>query len=116
MHPVMLQMQKVCTEEYTLPKFGNQKEGVKIYPGTTVIIPVQSIHRYFYFFSLSQTGNCSKTSWLISAIQIFIRIQLNSIHFVLMKVNERTGTKLIICHSAKVIWNNKPCIYFKHFN
>lgn len=50
MHPVMLQMQKLCTEEYTLPKFGSQKEGVKIYPGTTVIIPVQSIHRYLYFF------------------------------------------------------------------
>lgn len=67
MHPVMLQMQKVCTEEYTLPKFGNQKEGVKIYPGTTVIIPVQSIHRYFYFSSNR------KRAMAINQIELFQR-------------------------------------------
>lgn len=31
---------------YTLPIFGNQKEGVTIYPGQTVIIPVRAIHMY----------------------------------------------------------------------
>lgn len=35
---------KLCTQEYTLSKFGNQKEGVKLYPGTTVLIPVKAIH------------------------------------------------------------------------
>lgn len=35
---------KLCTQEYTLPRFGNQKEGVKVYPGTTVYIPIHGIH------------------------------------------------------------------------
>lgn len=44
LNPAVLHMLKVSTAEYTLPKFGEQKEGVKIYPGTTVIIPTRGIH------------------------------------------------------------------------
>lgn len=42
-------MNKLCTAEYTLPKIGNQKEGVKIQPGTTVIIPVRGIHLWVLY-------------------------------------------------------------------
>lgn len=42
--PVIMRIRKSCTKEYTLPRFGTQKEGVIIYPGTSVIIPVLAIH------------------------------------------------------------------------
>lgn len=43
---VVFYISKICTQQYTLPKFGNQKEGVTINPGTTVVIPVRAIHLY----------------------------------------------------------------------
>lgn len=44
LHSAVLHMLKLSTADYTLPRFGEQKEGVKIPPGTTVIIPTRAIH------------------------------------------------------------------------
>lgn len=44
LNPILGIFSKLCTKEYTLPPYESQKEGVKIQPGTTVIIPVRSIH------------------------------------------------------------------------
>ncbi|XP_031632668.1 probable cytochrome P450 6a13 [Contarinia nasturtii] len=43
-HPPVLTMSKVCTENYTLPKTNGQSEPVTIRPGTFVQIPIYSIH------------------------------------------------------------------------
>lgn len=37
-------MAKICTQQYALPIFGDQKEPVVIYPGTAIVIPVHAIH------------------------------------------------------------------------
>lgn len=44
LNPILAQFTKLCTKEYTLPPIGDQKTGVKISPGTTVVIPVRGIH------------------------------------------------------------------------
>lgn len=41
---VSMLLPKLCTQTYTLPRFGAQKEGVTIYPGTTILIPTRAIH------------------------------------------------------------------------
>lgn len=46
MHPALMAMSKVCTQEYTLPKTSEQSEPVTIHPGTAVNIPVMGIHMY----------------------------------------------------------------------
>lgn len=43
-HPALMVMQKVCTQEYTLPKTSAQSKPVTIQPGTVVNIPVLGIH------------------------------------------------------------------------
>lgn len=44
MHPVEAVLQKVCSEEYTLPKTNEQLGPVTIQPGTVVNIPVMAVH------------------------------------------------------------------------
>lgn len=39
---------KICTKEYTLPRLDNQKEGLKIYPGISAVIPIRAIHMWVY--------------------------------------------------------------------
>uniref|UniRef100_A0A1B0DGB1 Uncharacterized protein n=1 Tax=Phlebotomus papatasi TaxID=29031 RepID=A0A1B0DGB1_PHLPP len=44
LNPVGLTMQRICTKPYALPKLPGQKEAVVLQPGTSVLIPVYSIH------------------------------------------------------------------------
>lgn len=44
MHPPLMVLSKVCTEEYTLPKTSTQSKPVTIQAGTPVNIPLLAIH------------------------------------------------------------------------
>lgn len=101
LHPVMLQFQKICTEEYTLPKFGIQKEGVTIYPGTSVIIPIQAIHWYGRIKCTLKIRLKYHEYLFISVIQITSATRHSSIPNVLCPTNAETVIKRILCHSAR---------------
>lgn len=45
LNPVGLTMQRICTKPYALPKLRGQQEAVVLQPGTSVLIPVYSIHQ-----------------------------------------------------------------------